>query len=178
MPLKILLTGEPGVGKTTAIKRLLSAFPHHFAGVYTEEMRDGDVRVGFRMCDLDGNAGILAHLAYTHLPQVAGYGVDVAVVDQIGTAAIQRALVANRALVIDELAPMEFFSLAFISSMDAALASPLDLLAGIVYRPDPVADAIKARPDVELITLTAANRDHVVESLLRRFADQFSSPST
>jgi nucleoside-triphosphatase len=175
MPLKLLLTGDPGVGKTTAIKRILAAFPHQFAGIYTEEIRENDVRVGFRMCDLAGNSGVLAHLAYTTMPQVDGYGVDVTVVDQIGTAAIRRALHTHHAVVIDELAPMEFFSSAFVAVINEALAAPLDLLAGIVHRPDPVADALKARPDVERIILTAANRDQIVESLLQRFAERFSS---
>ncbi|MBX3081477.1 MAG: AAA family ATPase [Anaerolineae bacterium] len=175
MNLKLLLTGRPGTGKTTAIKRVLAAFPDQFAGIYTEEIREHGVRVGFRMCDLDGNVGILAHLDYARtMPRVAAYGVDVGVVDQIGTAAVRRALESNRALVIDELAPMEFYSPAFVAIIHEAFASPLDLLAGIVYRRDRVADAIKARDGVEVLTLTVPTRAQLTDLLLHRFAARFT----
>src|SRR5439155_1103827 len=37
---RVLLTGRPGCGKTTLIKRILNGLPHRFGGLYTEEIRD------------------------------------------------------------------------------------------------------------------------------------------
>ncbi|HET58202.1 MAG TPA: hypothetical protein ENN35_07165, partial [Deltaproteobacteria bacterium] len=46
----ILLTGAPGVGKTTVIGRILEAVESlHPLGFYTEEIREGGARTGFSL---------------------------------------------------------------------------------------------------------------------------------
>ncbi len=77
----LLLTGRPGVGKTTvlrAVARLLAGA--HLIGFYTEEIREAGERRGFRLVTFDGKEAILAHI---DLPfsRVSKYGVDVAVID-------------------------------------------------------------------------------------------------
>ncbi len=55
----LLLTGVPGIGKTTVIKCLaarLTGLP--IAGFYTEEIREGKSRVGFRLIGLHGGGFI------------------------------------------------------------------------------------------------------------------------
>ncbi len=49
IPPNILITGPPRVGKTTLIKRLFEELTHHHpVGFYTEEIREGGIRKGFR----------------------------------------------------------------------------------------------------------------------------------
>jgi len=38
--MKIILTGEPGIGKTTIIKKLLQRLGNRVIGFWTEEVRD------------------------------------------------------------------------------------------------------------------------------------------
>ena len=58
-PKHLLITGRPGVGKTTLIKRLIPALPPA-GGFYTEEIRSCGERVGFKIVTLAGEEGILA----------------------------------------------------------------------------------------------------------------------
>jgi len=44
--MNILLTGRPGVGKTTLIKRLVDSVPISKDGFYTKEIRKGKERTG------------------------------------------------------------------------------------------------------------------------------------
>lgn len=45
--MKIFLTGSPGVGKTTIIKRVVDEFPDEVFGFYSQECRENGQRVGF-----------------------------------------------------------------------------------------------------------------------------------
>ena len=57
-----LITGLPGVGKTTLIKKLSEKLKHlHPAGFYTEEIREAGQRKGFELISLDGKRGLLSH---------------------------------------------------------------------------------------------------------------------
>lgn len=162
----ILLTGEPGCGKTTLIQRVLARLPWPAGGFYTEELRRAGVRQGFRMVTLDGQQAVLAHLDYPGPPRVGRYGVDVAALDAVGVASIRRALASAALVIIDEIGPMELFSPAFCAAVQEALDSPRAVLGTIVRRSKPFADAIKARPDVTVITVTPANRDRLLEQVL------------
>lgn len=54
----ILITGMPGVGKTTLIKRLSEELKdYHPVGFYTAEIREEGVRKGFELIGLDGRRG-------------------------------------------------------------------------------------------------------------------------
>jgi len=57
----LLVTGGPGVGKTTVMRMLMARWAARAVGLLTEEIRDGDRRVGFRVSPLDGATAVLAH---------------------------------------------------------------------------------------------------------------------
>lgn len=61
----IFVTGQPGVGKSTLIQRVLHQLqlPAGTAtGFYTEEVRSGSERVGFDVVTLDGHKGVLSRV--------------------------------------------------------------------------------------------------------------------
>jgi nucleoside-triphosphatase THEP1 len=55
---KVLVTGRPGCGKTTLIKRVLDELPQRFGGFYTGEIRDHGTRVGFKVVALEGGEAV------------------------------------------------------------------------------------------------------------------------
>ena len=67
MPLryaKTLLTGTPGVGKTTLIRRLAARLhTESMAGFTTREIRCGKKRCGFELLGLDGEEEFVVYLA-------------------------------------------------------------------------------------------------------------------
>ena len=76
---KILVTGLPGCGKTTAIMKIAAELDREkVAGFYTQEIRRGDTRKGFSWKRLDGAQGILAHVDIKGRSMVGKYGLDVA----------------------------------------------------------------------------------------------------
>jgi len=72
-----LLTGRPGTGKTSLIKEAASAAGGKAGGFYTEEIRSGGSRQGFRLITLDGDEAVLAHINIPSPHRVSRYGVDV-----------------------------------------------------------------------------------------------------
>ncbi len=163
-----LLTGRPGVGKTTCLRRTLARLGRPAGGFLTEERRGRGGRVGFDLVTLDGRRATLADVRRTGPPRVGKYGVDVAALDRVGVPAIRAAVAAGRLVVIDEIGKMEMASPAFRAAVDAALASPVPVLGTILAAPHPWADAVKARAGVTLVTVTRANRERLPEELARR----------
>ena len=168
MPKHILLTGNPGRGKTTLVKRVIERLGGEIGGFYTQEIREGGARRGFKMITFDGQEGILAHMTITSEHRVGPYGVDLDALDAIGTASIQRALDNCSLIVIDEIGPMELFSEAFKDVVLAALDSESLVLGTIVKRSTPFTDLIKARDDVTVIKVRFGNRDALVDQLVTR----------
>src|SRR5262245_14126588 len=74
----VLLTGQPGCGKTTVILRLVElASDLRLAGFYTEDLRDRGQRVGFEAVGLSsGLRCVLAHTRSRSRIKVGRYGVE------------------------------------------------------------------------------------------------------
>jgi nucleoside-triphosphatase len=154
-----LLTGRPGAGKTTCIRRVLEQLRVPAGGFLTEEVRERGTRVGFALRTLDGRRATLAHIRRAGPPRVGKYGVDLEALEQVGIPAIQAAVHRGELVVIDEIGKMEFASPAFRAAVEDALASPAQILGTILAASDRWADRIKRARKVRLIELTRANRD-------------------
>lgn len=172
-----LLTGRPGVGKTTCLLRVLERLPLRAVGFYTREMRGPRGRVGFELLTLDGGAAVLAHVDYPGPPRVGRYGVDVEALERVGVPAIEAAGAGADLVVVDEIGRMELASERFRSAVLAALEGPVPLLGAILLAPHPWADRIKADPRVRLIPLRVETRDAVVDQLVATLAPPAGQPA-
>lgn len=171
----LLVVGRPGVGKTTVIKRLVSALPKGaMDGFLTEECRERGERVGFWLSPLDGRQVLLAHRCLEtdrsggRTCRVGSYGVNLSVLEQVAVPVLLRALKRSRIVVLDELGKMEVCSEQFEQVARRAFDQGSCLVATAGVAPLPLVEAIKRRRDVELIPLTPANRDAVAEELIAR----------
>jgi len=165
---KLLLTGPPGVGKTTVILRTVERISTA-GGFYTEEIRESGRRVGFGVRDLaTGEQGVLAHVHIAGPHRVGKYGVDVETFERVGVAALERALEASGCIVVDEIGKMELCSARFREVVQRVLAAPQPLLATVPAYHLPFTDALKRRPDVEVIQVTRANRKTLPDLLVAR----------
>jgi nucleoside-triphosphatase len=167
---KLLITGRPGSGKTTLIKRVAEKLPQPAGGFYTEEIREHGTRVGFKIVTLDGKEAVLAHVDFTGPERVSKYGLDLRALKDVGVKSINLALKTHRCVVIDEIGPMEIRSAAFREAVIEVLDSDVPLLATIFARPLPFTDKLKRRRDVTLIELRPDNRAKLASEL----ADKFS----
>ena len=162
----VLLTGHPGVGKTTAVRTILDRLRAHAGGFYTREVLTAGARIGFELVTLDGATAWLATKDMRQsFPQeviFGSYKVNVDAIDTVAVPSLQNAAQQGRLVVIDEIGPMELFSTTFCKTIQHILDDPGVLVFGtIVERPHPVADAVKAHPRVTVYQLTEANRDHL-----------------
>ena len=166
---RILLTGHPGCGKTTLVKRVVNELAVPAGGFYTEEIRERGERVGFKIITLDGQKALLAHEDFTTPQRVGKYGLDLSALETVGVGALREAMRARQLVVLDEIGPMELRSAIFRDAVSEALDSGAPILATIVARSLPFADAIKKRPDVTVIEVRPENR----RQLLSELSDQF-----
>jgi len=169
MSQRVLLTGRPGSGKTTLIKRVLDELPQRCGGFYTEEIRDHGTRVGFKVVALADGEVVFAHVGFTTPERVGKYGLDLSALEAVGVNAIREAVQAERLIVIDEIGPMEIRSVVFREAVNDALDSELPVLATIFSRSLPFTNAIKSRPDVVLIDVRPDNRERLVSQLSEKF---------
>jgi nucleoside-triphosphatase len=162
----ILLTGHPGVGKTTIIKQVIAQLAYPAGGFYTEEIRENGARAGFKIVTLDGRAGVLAHTILRSRNRLGRYAVDIGVVDTLAVDSIRRAAASNQIVIIDEIGPMELFSTRFYETVMETLQSDAVVLGTIVKRHHPSADKIKALPNIKLLEATIENRDIIAQNIL------------
>jgi nucleoside-triphosphatase len=166
----ILITGRPGVGKTTVIRRVLEGLDGRPGGFTTQEIRRGGRRVGFSIRAVDtGQEGILAHIDLAGPHRVGPYGVDTGDVERIGVPALIRAMEEADVIVMDEIGRMENYCSSFRSAVLRALDAPRDVLGTLQMRSTPFLDRIRQRDDVTIRTLTPRNRDDMPRILLELF---------
>ncbi|MFH1487034.1 MAG: NTPase [Chloroflexota bacterium] len=159
------LTGRPGVGKTTLLREVLADLPASAGGFYTEEVRQGGVREGFRIVTLDGQTATLASVNVPSPHRVSKYGVSIENLEQIGVVALRRAIKTSDIIVIDEVGKMELFSAQFQQAVLDAIESGKAVLGTIMLAPRPWTDRLKQHPRVRVVQLTEANRDVVREEI-------------
>ncbi len=156
-----LLTGAPGVGKTTLLIRLSERLEGKAAGFYTAEIKSKGKRRGFELISLTSDLRkTLAHVDYNSQYRVGKYGVRPdnlsPFIQELKKAVEQTAV---KWLLIDEIGKMELFSGDFRNMINASLDSHHPVVATIMGRPEKFCDQLKKRPDVTLFELTYANRD-------------------
>ena len=165
----LLIVGRPGVGKTTLMKRLVESLRGRpVDGFLTEEYREEEQRVGFWLSPLDGRQMLLAHRHLETGIRVGAYKVNPTVLDEVAIPVIERAIAHAMLLFMDELGRMELCSKRFEQAVRHAFDHGPSIVATASIAPIPFLQTLKRRRDVELIPLTAANRDTVEEELAVR----------
>ena len=172
----ILLTGRPGVGKTTVIRKIAEALGAAAGGFYTAEIREHGQRKGFKIVTLAGNEGILAHVDIKGAPRISKYGVNLRDLEEIGVASLRRAVHQARYVVIDEIGKMELFSDEFRQAVMEAVRSDRCVVATMMRGQNRWVEELTALSQVCVLELTEANRDQMAQRVLDLFRDNSGIP--
>jgi len=163
----ILLTGEPGVGKTTIIQRVLEQLDFAVSGFYTLEIREHEKRVGFKMVTVDGVERILAHIDIKSPHQIGRYGVDISALEFIISESIEKPIRQNRSIfLIDEIGPMEILSDRFRAIVRDLLERNVLVIGTIVKRKYLFADEVKAKSNVTLVYVLKGYQENAYHEML------------
>jgi len=173
--MNILLTGRPGIGKTTLIKKLIDVTSLSKGGFYTEEIREGGKRVGFSLMTLDGKKSTLASIKIKSPYRVGKYSVDVDGFEAIGVEAIRKAMPTKELIIIDEIGKMELFSKKFRDVVIQALNTGR-VVATIKKGRSGFIDKIKSRRDVRLLEVNLENRDTLLSEVTKTTVNLVDQP--
>jgi nucleoside-triphosphatase len=165
----LLLTGRPGVGKTTIARKVAEKLLQKPDGFYTEEIREGRERRGFRAVTFAGDTRVIADVDFGP-PRVGRYGVDVEAIDLLADATLRRP--AGMLFVVDEIGKMECMSRRFVEAMHELLDSGRSVIATVGERGTGFIAAVKRRPDAELWEVTLATRDAMPSRVLAWLAER------
>ncbi|XP_021364849.1 cancer-related nucleoside-triphosphatase-like [Mizuhopecten yessoensis] len=174
----ILLTGPPGIGKTTLIHKVcdhLTKSGVQCKGFYTEERREGRHRVGFDVVTLSGERAPLASVNTSDVPQGRQYTVGKYVVQlqSFETAALptlRKKEGQHNIFVIDEIGKMELFSQTFarlvrdlLGSENTTVIATIPIAKG---RPIPLVEEVRQRSDAVLFNISQSNRDAILGDII------------
>ena len=165
---KILLTGLPGCGKTTAIMKIIENLEcEKVAGFYTQEIRQNNIRKGFCWKRLDGAEGTLAHVDIKGRFKVGKYGVDVAGFEEAVVPVLDAGRTDVELFVIDEIGKMECLSEKFVVAVRQLFASEKSVLATVAQKGAGFISEVKKYPNIKLFNLTRSDRDKTVAEISR-----------
>jgi len=175
-----LVTGPPGVGKSTVVSRVvlrLKSAGVIVGGCATTERRVKGDRVGFEIRDLtNGTIGELASIARNLGPKVGKYRLNLTDLASIGAKGVSDAALRSELVVIDELGPMELMSPEFRKAVRACLDSGRPILAVVHERLDDDLIVEMRSKAKEEVVLTQYTRDEETERLGKEILDAVGVP--
>ena len=177
----LLLTGNPGVGKTTVLRKIVDSLKlkgFRVGGMLSQEVRAGNARTGFEIIDLStGRKGWLAQVSQKAGPHVGKYAVNIGDLERVGVEAIMRGAEFSDVVAIDEIGPMELFSEKFRRAVMLAVESSKLVLAVVHENSrDSLLTRLQRMEDSELYVVTVANRENLPMRILET-AFEFLSAS-
>jgi nucleoside-triphosphatase len=166
----IVLTGAPGVGKTTAVIRVARELKERgvkVGGIVSRELRTNNMRIGFEFIDLTTNdRNVLASITGNG-PKVGKYFVNVAGC-RFAAERLTNAIRNSDVIICDEIGPMELKSREFIDSVKNLLYVDKKVIVVVHQKLQHLlTDEFRHRSSL-LINLDLENRDKVNQILFER----------
>jgi len=162
-----IITGRPGVGKTTIVMRVVQLLLQEgisVGGMYTRELRVGGVREGFELVDVASNRkGVLAHVGLKNGPRVGRYVVNISDLESLGVAVIRDSLANKDVTVVDEVGPMELKSSLFRDVVDELIST--NSLA-VVTAHQSVFDQLTGRSSGSILHFVKEDNREILPSLV------------
>ncbi|MGB9817287.1 MAG: NTPase [Desulfurococcaceae archaeon] len=178
--MKYVITGKPGVGKSTlfnAIIEVLKKNGFNVGGIIAPEVRENGVRVGFKVINLlTSEETWLARKDFSSHVKVGSYGVLVHEANELVKKAILNALGEADVIAIDEVGPMELKLPSFKPLLLKALDSGKPVIAVIHYRLSDREILLKLETS-ERIVVSVENREYMRKTIPEKILKELKSTS-
>ena len=168
-PLKLFITGDPGCGKTTLVRRVVERLEGKVSmrGFLTQEIIEAGKRVGFRGETLTGETFPLATRGDEGEFKVGPYTIDLSGLESIGLAALEPVDPADL-IVLDEVGKMESFSTPFRQHVETLLSGPHAVFGTVASIGVGFVKKIRHDRRVTLVRMRREGRDGMVGEVIRR----------
>lgn len=165
----LFLTGERQVGKSTLLRRVMQAHDWHCSGFETRALIIDGQRRGFTLHGrvplepFQNDCVVCVRVAEKRSVPV------LPVFEENGTAILRVSLSAPEPIILmDELGRLEREARAFCAQVLACLDSDKHVIGVLQQCDAPLIEAIRARKDVRILTVTEENRDALAARLCAR----------
>jgi nucleoside-triphosphatase len=166
----LVLTGAPGVGKTTVVLRVAQALKErgvNVGGVVSRELRTNNARTGFEFIDLATNDRVVLASVIGNGPRVGKYFVNLSGC-HFAADRLTNALVTSEVIICDEIGPMELKSKEFVDTVKNLLNTDKKVIVVMHQKLEhPLTDEFRKKSS-SLININLGNREGVIETLLDR----------
>ncbi len=169
----ILITGKPGVGKTSLLIKIIKQLNLKMTGFITKEIREKKRRMGFKITTLDYKEYLLASKqGKKSNEKVGSYNVYIENLE-LALLEIEKELKKNKhdIIIIDEIGKMELFSKSFQKFVEKHL-NEKRVVATIMLRDNPFTKRLKKRSDTKIFEVTRANRDSIKKDIITSIVEQ------
>ncbi|MFX0170705.1 MAG: NTPase [Candidatus Hodarchaeota archaeon] len=169
----ILITGKPGVGKTTLIQRIFRKYKPilKISGFWTSEKRIHGKRIGFGIHTTAGKLGTLARIDASQMEKEYRVGKYKVFMHDLKELAVPTLYAKCDLVLIDEIGKMEILSPEFKKAVLFTFDNQSRVLATIGYQKIAFLTSIKVRSDIELIELTAVNREEIFHDICKKLEE-------
>ncbi len=162
--MKIFLTGRPGIGKTTVVKKFLEFYQGCVVGFFTPEIRKNNKRIGFALRLIpSGEELVFASVERISSVKFGKYYLNLENLEN-AISRIESSLTACELVVIDEIGKMEMVSQKFKNFIKKLVEGDINLLA-VVHR----SYAKEFSKYGEIIWITEKNRNSLPGRLSKIF---------
>lgn len=165
----IVITGVPGIGKTTIVTRVAQELKERgvrVGGVISKEIRASNIMIGFEFVDLATNdRDILASVTASG-PRIGKYSVNLSgcifAADRL-----DHALINSDVIICDEIGPMELKSEEFVEAVEKLFEANKKVIVVIHQNlKHPLINEFR-RKSASLIKINLENRGRVIETILK-----------
>ena len=166
----IIVTGAPGMGKSTAVLRTARALKDrglNVGGIVSREQRSNNIRIGFEFIDLMTNDRIVLASIAGNGPKIGKYFINLAGC-RFAAERLRVAVKNSDVIICDEIGPMELKSREFTDSVKKLLDVDKKVIVVLHQKiQHPLTEQFKKKSSL-IIDLNLENRENVNQILVNR----------